>query len=257
MTKCAILIPIYREELSPEEHFAVAVSLRNLAGYDAYWIAPESLDTGYYERHFPVRLICRYPDSFFSSVQGYSSLLVSANFYQNFSAYEFVLICQTDAIVLKPELSSWLSKPFDYVGAPWPSGYSLQLKVPELSALGEIKCTAFVGNGGLSLRRVEACQRLINEFHLTSAEWATRGHAEDLFFGFLGTLSRNFVVPNVTTAATFAHDIDPAFLQQLLNGELPLGVHAWTKYDMPLWNSILERTGQFDLLNQFTGAGTI
>ena len=48
MTKCAILIPIYKEELSPEEHFAVAVSLRNLAGYDAYWLAPVSLDTGYY-----------------------------------------------------------------------------------------------------------------------------------------------------------------------------------------------------------------
>ena len=205
----------------------------------------------------PVRLIRRYPDSFFSSVEGYSSLLVSANLYQNFSAYEFVLICQTDAIILKPELANWLSQPFDYVGAPWPSGYSAELKIPEISTLREIKCTTFVGNGGLSLRRVRSCQRLINEFHLTSAEWAKRGHAEDLFFGFLGTLSRNFVVPNIATAATFSHDIDPRFLQQLINDEVPLGVHAWTKYDKSLWNSILESTGQIDFLDQFTKSRAI
>jgi Protein of unknown function (DUF5672) len=239
MTSCAVVIPVYRERLSSDEEYSVRVSLSNLAGHDVFWIGPRSLDTSYYEENFPVRLLRRYDDAYFSSVEGYSRLLVQEKFYENFSNYEHVLICQTDAIVLRPDLGKWLDGPFDYLGAPWPSGYSLQLQVPELPVKGPIRCNAFVGNGGLSLRRVESCISLIREFKSVSSEWASRGHAEDLYFGFLGNLSRRFVLPNVVTAAHFSHDIDPGYLQQLIGGEVPLGVHAWGKYDRDLWEGIL------------------
>jgi len=241
MTSCAVVIPIYRERLSPDEAYSVRVSLTNLAGHDVFWIGPQSLDTSYYEQNFPVRLIKRYEDRYFSSVEGYSSLLVQESFYEDFSTYGHVLICQTDAVVLKPGLREWLDGPYDYVGAPWPSGYSLQLQVPEIQVQGSIRSTAVVGNGGLSLRRVESCISLIREFKSVSSEWASRGHAEDLYFGFLGNLSRRFVMPNIVTAAHFSHDIDPGYLQQLIGGALPLGVHAWGKYDRKLWERILSK----------------
>ncbi len=239
MTSCAVVIPIYRERLSSDEAYSVKVSLNNLGGHDVFWIGPRSLDISYYEQNFPVRLIKRYDDRYFSSVEGYSSLLMQEWFYEDFSSYGHLLVCQTDAIVLKPELGDWLGGPYDYVGAPWPSGYSLQLHVTELQLQGPIRCHAFVGNGGLSLRRVESCIGLIREFKSVSSEWARRGHAEDLYFGFLGNLSRRFIVPNIVTAAHFSHDIEPGYLQQLIGGALPLGVHAWGKYDRNLWEKIL------------------
>jgi hypothetical protein len=171
-------------------------------------------------------------------VESYSSLLVQDWFYEDFSNYEHILICQTDAVVMKPELQDWLLTPYDYLGAPWPRGYSLQLQIPEIPLLGAVTCNAFVGNGGLSLRRVESCIGLVREFKSISSEWASQGHAEDLYFGFLGNLSKKFLLPNVMTAARFSHDIDPKYLQQMIGGETPFAVHAWNKYDRELWTEI-------------------
>ena len=243
MNRCAVLIPVYKPGLSAAEEFSVRVSLRNLAGHDVYWIAPESLPVGYYRQTFGAESFVRYPDDYFRDVQGYSRLLVSDAFYARWSDYEFVLVCQTDAIVLRPDLGRWLEQPYDYIGAPWPSGYSLDLKPAEVPIPGGIRCTAFVGNGGLSLRRVDACIRLIQEFRSISAEWYRMGHAEDLYFGFLGTISKNFVIPNVATAARFSHDIDPGYLQELIGGELPFGIHAWEKYDRKLCEKKFDEAG--------------
>jgi hypothetical protein len=244
MNRCAVLIPIYKEMLTVDEAFAVLISLKNLAGYQVFWIAPQSLNTDYYEKKFQVGAIKRYPDEYFSGTEGYSRLLVEKNFYRDFKNHEFVLICQTDAIVLRPDLINWLELPYDYIGAPWPGGYSLQLNITEISVVGGINCTAFVGNGGLSLRRVEACLKLIDEYKSMSDEWKRRGHAEDLFFAFMGELSKNFVLPNIMTAARFSHDIQPELLHQLIGGETPLGIHAWAKYNRILCESIIKRSSQ-------------
>ena len=101
-----------------------------------------------------------------------------------------------------------------------------------------MNCTAFVGNGGLSLRRNKACIDLIREFDDVSANWHSHGHAEDLFFAFVGSLSVNFLIPNIMTAATFSHDIDPQYLHNLTNHVLPFGVHAWEKYDRVFWEKL-------------------
>lgn len=241
MTRCAVLIPIYREVLTTDETFAVMVSLENLTRYQVFWIAPQSLNTEYYEKKFQVGEIRRYADEYFSDTEGYSRLLVNKDFYRGFENHEFVLICQTDAIVLRPDLINWLELPYDYIGAPWPGGYSLRLKITEISNVEGINCTAFVGNGGLSLRRVEACIKLIDEYKSMSDEWTRHGHAEDLFFAFMGELSKSFVLPNIMTAARFSHDIQPEFLQKLIGGETPLGIHAWAKYDRKLCDSIIKR----------------
>jgi hypothetical protein len=249
LSNCAVLIPVHRPTLSPSEEFSVFTSLGNLREHDAYWIAPQSMDTSYYLNRFGQGQVIRHPDEFFNDVQGYSRLLVSEDFYRRFCDYEFVLICQTDAIVVKPELRYWLELPYDYIGAPWPSGYSLNLAPKELSVSGGVRCNAFVGNGGLSLRRVRTCIGLIREFSSLSAEWYKFGHAEDLFFAFLGTLSKDFVLPNVATAARFSHDIEPAYLQELIGHELPFGVHAWEKYDRNLWVKKWESLGLVEKLN--------
>ncbi len=237
MSRCAIAIPIYKTSLNADEIFSVKKSLFNLQGHDAYWVAPESLDLSYYDDMFGQLQVERFADDYFKSIVGYNRLLVSTMFYERFIDYEFMLICQPDAVVLKPELHLWLERPYDYIGAPWPNGYSLSINIKSIPIEGGVKCTAFVGNGGLSLRRNKACIDLIREFPDVSIEWHTQGHAEDLFFAFLGTLSSNFLIPNIKVAANFSHDIDPLHLQKITNQEIPFGVHAWGKYDRYFWES--------------------
>ena len=187
-----------------------------LKGHDIHWVAPQSLDMRYYIENFNAEHIQRFEDAYFQNIEGYNRLLVSMSFYERFGDYEFMLICQPDAIVLKPELHLWLEKPYDYIGAPWPQGFSLKIKTASIPMADEINCTAFVGNGGLSLRRNLACIQLLNEFPDLRDQWEKAGHAEDLFFAFLGNLSEKFKIPNMMVAANFSHDIDPIYLQNLI-----------------------------------------
>jgi len=235
MNTCAIVIPIYKTSLDNDDYFSVKKSIEKLKDYDIYWACPTHLDLSYYHENFGINKIVRFDNVFFKDVASYSRLLLSCFFYERFIKYDFILICQTDAIILKSELDYWLNKPYDYLGAPWPSGYSLTIKTNRIPLENGIKCNAFVGNGGLSLRRIRSCIKLIKEFDDVNSEWVRSGHAEDLFFAFMGTLSFDFRLPNIVTAARFSHDIDPLLLQNMINYEIPFGVHAWNKYDRPYW----------------------
>lgn len=231
MSSCAVVIPIYKRQLSEDEIYSVTKSLANLTGHDVYWIAPTSLEIGDYQKLFGLQKIERFDDAYFMDIAGYNRLLVSEQFYERFIDYDYMLICQPDAVVLKPELQAWIDKGYDYIGAPWPNGYSLTLQTRRIPLEGGIPCTAFVGNGGLSLRRISACMGLIKEFDDVSASWHFHGHAEDLFFSFAGALSLSFKMPNLMTAANFSFDIDPVYLHRLTGGKTPFGIHAWAKYD--------------------------
>jgi hypothetical protein len=216
----------------------VKTSLSNLQGHDIYWVAPKGINLSFYDQNFGIITPHFFDADYFENIAGYNKLLTSTFFYQTFIKYEFCLICQPDAIVLKPELNNWLERPYDYIGAPWPSGYSLKIKTKKILMPEGVSCTAFVGNGGLSLRRNQACIRLLNEFFDLAEEWRNFGHAEDLFFGLIGSLSKNFILPNIMTAAHFSHDIEPLFLHLLINKKTPFGIHAWKKYDENLAKKI-------------------
>ncbi len=150
--ECAVLIPIYKPQLDADEIFSINTSLSNLQGHDIYWVAPLGLDLSFYDEIFGSISTQFYDVEFFDGIIGYNKLLTSTFFYETFLKYEFILICQPDAIVLKPELQQWLEKPYDYIGAPWPKGYSLNIQTKKIPILDGVTCTAFVGNGGLSLR---------------------------------------------------------------------------------------------------------
>ena len=240
MNSCAVTIPIYKLELTAQEQANVAASLSNLQGFDIYLFAPESLDISYYESSLGLKKVVRFSDIYFNSLQGYSRLLLSDLFYKSFHAYSHVLICQPDARVLKPKLGYWLEQPYDYLGAPWPKGYELTLHPKEIDIPEGIKCKSFIGNGGLSLRNNKSCLSLFNEFDSLRDEWVQYGHAEDLFFGFASTLSKQFRMPNLMIAACFSHETEPEFLYKLIGNQIPFGCHAHELHDPVHWGKILK-----------------
>lgn len=237
-----VLIPIYKDKLDDIERYSVEYSLSALSNREIRFIGPQSLDIAYYTSHYRNIPFESFPAPCFESIEEYNRLLLSKNFYERYDGYEFILILQTDAIVLRDELDFWCAQPFDYVGAPWPSGYELfvNLGLFEGSFGRHVRVT--VGNGGLSLRRVDKCRKILSEFATAIDVFCITGSSEDLFFSVMGSLSHDFVVPNEITASRFAMELRPSYYYHVNGGHVPMGGHAWYKTEPEFWQPLLVKS---------------
>jgi hypothetical protein len=234
-----ILIPIYQDALSALEHYSVRTSLAALPGRHILFIGPEGLDISYYQERFPGIGFKPYAAEYFASIPGYNRLLLNPAFYEEFAAHEFMLILQTDAVILRDELDAWCALPYDYVGAPWPDGVELFVNLGRFEGDRGRKVRAMVGNGGLSLRRIAKHAALLREFPEAAEYFNRSGSSEDLFFSLMGPLSADFIIPNEITASRFALELRPSFYVAVNGGKLPMGGHAWWKYEPEFWKAAL------------------
>jgi len=95
----------------------------------------------------------------------YSAMLKQPQFYENFKAWSHVLIYQTDALIFRKIPDFYFN--YDYIGAPWIANNQW--------------CKYNAGNGGFSLRNVNACIKACEKFRDTDYEKIPRGN-EDGFF---------------------------------------------------------------------------
>jgi len=234
------LVPIYKIELSSLELYCLKKSLSVLAGRDVRFIGPVSLALTYYSENFPSIQFIGLPDENFTSIENYNRLLINKEFYNLFLNYEFLLILQTDAIVLRDDLDYWYAQPFDYVGAPWPDGYEIHVNSGKFSGVNGKNVKVYVGNGGLSLRRIRKCLSLLNEFDGEILEFfKSTGSSEDLFFSVMGALSKDFIIPNEITASRFSVELKPSYYVNLNDGIFPMGGHALLKYEPEFWRNVI------------------
>ena len=253
----AVVVPIYRQDLLAEERQSLRHLDTYLGGYDRFFIAPRSLAPR--RRGFEVM---PFPDRCFESVDSYSRLLLSASFYRRFERYRFMLIYQLDSLVFEDSLADWCEAGWDYLGAPW-------LKDPERPERGFSR----VGNGGLCLRRVAACLRVLKTATDTGTvaafarllltaplpdlaphrllkrvrvlRDARRGVAwyaghyslnEDHFWSDRARLfDPGFRVAPVAAALGFAFERAPRYCLRRNGGRLPFGCHAWSRWDRAFW----------------------
>jgi hypothetical protein len=242
----SILIPIYQSRLSSLDEYSLDVSLDNLRSRQVWFIAPHGLPCDYYQSRYPGIAYIFFGAEYFNSIAGYNRLLLSHLFYEQFIAHEFVLILQTDAIILRDDLDVWMSKPFDYIGAPWPDGNELFVNLGRFEGEFGKAIKVYVGNGGLSLRRTRKCLALLNEFPDAISVFLKTGSSEDLFFSYMGALSADFIIPNEITASLFAMELKPAYYYQVNGGIVPMGGHAWWKYDVTFWKAFLPPSALLD-----------
>ena len=127
-----------RQSLKHLEHY--------LGHHDKYFLAPENLEVDYDK--IPV---LRFDDRYFGSLDAHNRFSLSKDFYNRFGDYKYVMMHHLDCLVFKNNLSEWCSMGYDFIGTPW-------IKGPDLPWLEE----EGVGNGGLSLRKVETFQKLLN-----------------------------------------------------------------------------------------------
>jgi hypothetical protein len=142
----AILVPLSkRSGLSDEERISLRHLTHYLADYPKFFVTPRS---GTF-RHQDLGIMT-FPDKYFGSVKAHNRLLMSEGFYRSFLDYEYIMIYHLDSLVFSSGLDLWCAEGFDLVAPPWIPG-------PDLPWLKE----PGVGNGGLSLRRVESFLRIL------------------------------------------------------------------------------------------------
>jgi protein O-GlcNAc transferase len=232
-----VAIPVYRSKLTGFEEYSFLHSMPFLNGRHVELLAPESLDVGWYVERCPYAKVKRFDGRYFASIKGYNELLLDPVFYAGFKPSEYLLILQTDAMLLSDDIDPWLKRGFDYVGAPWPQGVEVFVNAGRFEGKFGKRVRAHVGNGGFSLRRIDKCIGLLSEFEILRDVFIRSGSSEDLFFSLLGGLSADFVIPNEVTASYFSMELEPQYYFYVNGNHLPLGTHAWWKSSLDFWRA--------------------
>lgn len=232
--KIAVIIPIYKA-LNHYESVALQQAYRVLARYDVIAIISQKLSL---ETKFTK--IESFQDHFFNSVADYNRLMLSVEFYNRFRAYEYILIYQLDAFVFSDRLFEFCELGYDYIGAPWISGM--------IDWTGEKPNVLYVGNGGLSLRRVESFIEILEK-----EQPLNRGERrnEDIFFS--SVISEKFKIAPLKVALEFAFERQVEKCYEMNDYKLPFGCHAWERYDFKFWKPHMEQFGYE--LKENLGAG--
>ena len=190
----AIVMPVYRPRLDDPVLATVDRAIAILQRGDWHLVAPMSLETSFYEKRYG-KAIVRFPDVCLGSLQKYNRLLLTDEFYATFAQYEYMLVIQDDVYVLRDDLAYWQARQFDYIGAPWPMGIESVLRMSHKPGIHGHTVTAYVGNGGFSLRRIAACRQLLAEFAEEAAWFRKHDNSEDMFFAVFGQFSQQFTLP--------------------------------------------------------------
>jgi len=204
------------------------------------------LDVSFYRFFFGgIEFDC-FPEVFFESILGYNQLLLQVGFYEFYSEFEFLVILQTDAIILKDAFNFWAAQSFDYVGAPWPAGLLVELNRGRFSGEASRQVRVHVGNGGYSLRRIDKTIDLLVEFQEEVAIYFDYGfdniggRNEDVFFAAMAQVSDSFRIPDPVTASLFSTEYPPDYYLKLNGNHSPSGGHAWWKFDREYWLDLME-----------------
>jgi len=134
------------------------------------------------------------------TVEEYSQWLTNPKFYEMIRA-NFVLIFQTDSFLRRFGMEAYIKENYDYIGAPW----------------GHISWIHQVGNGGLSLRKVDTMIKLTSKY-----PWD--GNAEDIYF------QHAFVKEGLRMPNKYSPIMRSFSVENIMDPN-PVGVHKyWTHF---------------------------
>ena len=153
-----------------------------------------------------------------------------------------------DGFVFSDRLVEFISKGYDYIGAPWLEGEKLYKC--NMRGIGRINRflndalvsdVVYVGNGGVSLRKIPSFLNLLQQYRNQADDW--NGN-EDIFFSKMGLRHPDiFKVASIEDAIDFSFETDVKKCWELNHMKLPFACHAWEKWDVDFWRDIFIRYG--------------
>lgn len=275
MNSSCIIIPFHREELTENEKISLRQCAAVFAAYPIILLGSKKIDfagvSAIIGRPASVT-IERFDEHYFNSIDSYSMMLMSKEFYERFSGYEYMLIYQLDAFAFRDELPFWTAQGYSYLGSPWFENYSAGDTESDFIEYG--------GNGGFSLRHVKSFLDVLNAFQalrdplkiyraignnrkagrlkllpwvllkMTGSSTCTDALIEkldvyeDLFWSFIApAIDPKFRVARYDVEIGFAFECQPSRLYGMNGRHLPFGCHAWGKYEPEFWAAFIRASG--------------
>lgn len=238
-----VLVPIYKEHLSPLECRVLRHTADLLRGHTLVFLKPQGLicdDVSPYLSQFETVEVSPEWLGTKNGIAGYNRMMLSEDFYRIFDDTTYILIHHLDAWMFRDELQDWCDRGYDLVAAPWPlrpryTRFPLKqwLKLKECLAtsrhqLSRTQMYGRIGNGGLCLRRVEAfaqaCRKYADEAAYFLSHPGEGMYNEDIFWALVPQELR---CPSVTEALQFAFDLKPRLCYDLNHHRLPMGCHGF------------------------------
>ena len=222
-----VVIPVYTFNLSKYESISFLNNILMLSSYDIFIACPKDIDLGTYSQIIAVRNIklAKFNACWFRSYKAYNALCMQKMFYERFSKYDYMLICQNDSWIFKDDLLKWCNKGYDYVGAPL-CHYCKHHAKCLYNECPDDHHKGIIGNGGLSLRKIqkfiESSKIISNEIHQISIDELPN---EDDFFMNHEKIKWN--VPSCKEALEFS--IESMALFHVMHGIHPMGYHNLLK----------------------------
>jgi hypothetical protein len=254
---CAVVIPVYKENLTSLEEVSLRRCLTALGEYPIIFAAPRRLGC---DKH---KQICSeykssvsyefFGNKFFNGFNAYNALMFCGDFYGRFLNYKYILIYQLDAFVFENKLAFWCEQGYDYIGAP----------VFELRRGADSPNRTNFLNGGFSLRKTETFYKLAKTkhrfkvfFYLLMSKYETLMKKQTLFnilkaaalfswvrllgkvsgiepnedFEWSETIEKHGKIAPFDTALRFSFDSCPEYAFKLTGNSLPFGCHGWPAY---------------------------
>lgn len=224
MKKTCIIIPIYNSVPNHSEVLSISRNASVLSCFDIFAIHPNGMDLSEYKQFDMIKFL-PFPTKYFVSNKTYSKLILSSDFYIPFLKYDYMLIAQTDTLIINTDysLNDFVEKEYEYWGAPWPNGpFNGQYRIKEKFKTLFVKKpqNLHVGNGGFSLRNIKKCYELTKRHHIyLKYIWCLN---EDLFFSQMCTCAP------IHEASQFA--LETNMSEEILKGNVPFAIHAWEKH---------------------------
>ena len=168
MIDCVVVIPIYKYNLEEYEKHSL-YSIFNILQKD-YCIAAicgETFDMQkFYNdnniKNFTFDRVITFDNKYFKSIDSYNDLCLTNDLYKAFlNEFEYMLIAQTDCLVLSNQLKKFIDKKYYYIGSPivWPNTVETLIDYP----------TGRYYNGGFSLRNLEFFNTVTNNMFLINS----------------------------------------------------------------------------------------
>lgn len=258
-SNCAVLIPVYKSDLSPDEIKSFISCLTNLSDKYIVIVTHKKINlTKYYNiaEEYNVKLHVEFfNNKYFKSISGYSLLCMSKLFYERFAKFQYILISQLDVFIFSNQLDYWCNKNFDYIGAPL-----VEQKNNSYEIVGNYY------NGGLSLRKtdffiknynnkwVHHCinisvsrpnyHTILKVIHGVILAFISKYNIpfvsfnvgmEDMYMGSVPGLKK----PSIEEAMLFSYEDYPEYLYSLTN-ILPFGAHKWARYKDGFYSSFIK-----------------
>ena len=269
-----IVIPVYKQfsELNWYEQISFAQTIKIFAQDKFVFVTHAAIKVEDYVVGLQINYaVHNFSAHYFKDIAGYNQLLMAREFYESFSDSKFILICQLDVFVFSNKLPYFEALDYDYIGAPW---------FEHFGAADVDNKILGVGNGGFSLRKVSSVLRILDFFdginpskrsissarvlfgnpvsllkvfkhelfrkknkYPTVLPWQQLDN-EDIYWSmYISGFFPWYKVASVKDATAFAFETRPELLYSMNGNQLPMGAHAWQKYNLSFWQPHIKALG--------------